>query len=307
MINIDRCLKDERLMSATTGLTIKGFQKLVQTFGAAYREHQEQRYEEGLKNGTRKRQPGGGAKGRLTSMELKLFFILLYYKGYPTMDIMGLIFDLSRAKVKRHIDILTPILESSLGRKMVLPKRRISSLEEFYALIPEAKDLFTDGTERPIQRPKNSQKQRSHYSGKKKRHTKKNLVLSDEHKRVGYVSPTYEGKAHDYGIFKAEIDPSVIPKDIAHWLDKGFIGIEKDYPGVTVIIPKRKPKGLNLTDAEKEQNKIISGIRIVSEHAIGGIKRYRIVSDNFRNKTDKFCDTVMYLTCGLWNYRLEYC
>lgn len=307
MINIQRCLRDERLMSAATGLTIKGFQRLVRTFGAAYHAQQQERYEKGLKQGTRIRSPGGGAKGRLDSMELKLFFILLYYKGYPTMDVMGLMFDLVRSKVKRNVDILTPILESALGRKMVLPKRRISSLEEFYALIPEAKDLFTDGTERPIQRPKNNQKQKAHYSGKKKRHTKKNLVLSDDRNRIGYLGTTREGTASDYGMFKDEIDPSTVPKDIAHWLDKGFIGIEKDYPGVTVVMPKRKPRGKDLTDVQKENNKVISGIRILSEHAIGGVKRYRIVSDIFRNKKDEFCDTVMYLACGLWNYRLEYC
>jgi len=54
-------------------------------------------------------------------------------------------------------------------------------------------------------------------------------------------------------------------------------------------------------------HKIISGIRISSEHAIAGIKRLRIVTDKFRNKTNKFNDKVMFLACGLWNYQLKYC
>lgn len=307
MPNIDRCLKNEHLMRATTGLSVKGFQGLIKTFASARRANDEERYERGLKNGTRKRKPGGGAKGRLDTVELRLFFILLYFKGYPTMDIMGLMFDLDRSKVKRYVDTLTPVLETALGKKMTLPARRIATLEEFYALIPELKDIFTDGTERPVQRPRNYEKQKQVYSGKKKRHTRKNLVMNDERKRIRYLGPTREGKANDYAMFKNELDPSVVPRDIAHWLDKGFTGVAKDYPSVIVVMPKKKPRGAELTDTEQADNKVISGLRILSEHAIGGVKRYRIVFDVFRNKTDVFCDQVMYLACGLWNYQLEYC
>ena len=70
---------------------------------------------------------------------------------------------------------------------------------------------------------------------------------------------------------------------------------------------KKKPKGKELSDYDKEQNRIISGICVSVEHAIAGVKRLRIVTDKFRNKTDKFNDKVMHLACGLWNYHLDYC
>ena len=194
-----------------------------------------------------------------------------------------------------------------MGYTLSLPKRRISTLEEFLEIIPEAKDLFIDGTERPIQRPKDKARQRKNYSGKKKTHTKKVLIISDEKRRIGYLSPTRPGRVHDYSLFKDEFDPKTIPKDISLWMDKGFVGVERDFPGATVVMPKKKPKGRELTPYEREQNRIISGIRILSEHAIGGIKRLRIIADEFRNKSDQFMDKVMYLACGLWNYQLEYC
>ncbi len=75
----------------------------------------------------------------------------------------------------------------------------------------------------------------------------------------------------------------------------------------TTILPKRKSKGKELSKKEKQDNKTISGIRILSEHAIGGVKRMRIVTDKFRNKSIKFNDKVIYLSCGLWNYQLEHC
>lgn len=293
-------------MRATTGLSISGFEGLCQRFNGVSEEYQLKRYEKALQAGNRKRRFGGGAKGRLRSGQLKVFFILMYFKCYPTMDLMGLFFDLDRSNVKRNIDPLTPLIRRVLGKSLSLPRRKISSLQEFLELIPEGKDLFIDGTERPLQRPKDRNKQRQNYSGKKKRHMRKNLVINDENKRIVYVSPTRSGKTHDYRLFKEAFDPKTIPKQKALWLDKGFIGINRDYPEATVVMPKRKPKSEPLSQQEKEQNKIISGIRMLSEHAIGGIKRLRIVADQFRNKTERFNDQVMYLACGLWNYQLQY-
>lgn len=294
-------------MRATTGLSLVGFENLCLEFAKSRLDIKEKQYQKGIKNGTRERRPGGGRKGSLTNIELKLSFILLYFKCYPTMDLMGLIFDLDRSNVKHNIDNLAPVLEKVLGKTLSLPKRKIRTMKEFFELIPEAKDLFIDGTERPTQRPKNHKKQKDNYSGKKKAHTRKNLVISGEKNRVAYLGKTAKGKDHDYAMFKNEFDPKNIPKNIALWMDKGFTGVQKDYPDADVVMPKKKPKDKELSAYDKEQNKIISGIRILSEHAIGGIKRLRIVTDKFRNKSDKFNDKVMFLSCGLWNYQQDYC
>lgn len=274
--------------------TLKGFNNLSKKFNQTLLETKQKEYKKGIKKGNRTRIPGGGRKGVLSNAELKLFFILFYFKCYPTMDIAGLFFDLVRSNVKYHIDNYTPILEKTLGKTLSLPKRKISNLKEFFELIPEAKDLFPDGTERPIQRPKNYQKQKNCYSGKKKFHTKKNLIIGNEKKRIVYL-----GKKHDYSIFKREFNPKTIPRKIVLWMDKGFIGVKKDYPGADIVMPKKKPKGKELSDFDKENNKTISGIRVMSEHAIAGIKRLKIVSDKFRNKNNKFNDKSMFLSCGI--------
>ncbi|HUV03432.1 MAG TPA: transposase family protein, partial [Desulfobacteria bacterium] len=84
----------------------------------------------------------------------KLFFILFYYKCYPTFDVLGLLFDLDRSNACRNVQKLTLMAENVLEKKMVLPERKISTVEELLELFPDVKDLFIDGTERPIQRPK---------------------------------------------------------------------------------------------------------------------------------------------------------
>jgi len=84
-----------------------------------------------------------------------------------------------------------------------------------------------------------------------------------------------------------------------------FIGIDKDYPEASVMMPKKKPRGKELTDEDKVRNKAISGVRVRVEHAIAGIKCLRITTDKFRNKTDSFNDKAMLISCGLWNYHLK--
>jgi hypothetical protein len=292
-------------MKAFTGLKVEEFNNIFETFSKEIDDIKWKKYKK--EKDTRQRKPGGGAKGKLCTAEIKLLFILMYFKCYPTMDVMGIFFDLDRANVKRNVDSLTPILEKVLGQKQSLPRRKIHSLKEFLELISEAKDLFVDGTERPIQRPKNRKKQRKYFSGKKKQHTVKNIVINDDKRKIKYLGSTKIGKDHDYSMFKKEISPPNISKNTTLWTDKGFQGIQKDYPSLDVMMPKKKPKGKDLSQFDKEQNKTISGIRVLSEHAISGIKRFRILTDKFRNKSRHFNDKAIFISCGLWNYHLDNC
>ena len=69
---------------------------------------------------------------------------------------------------------------------------------------------------------------------------------------------------------------------------------------------KKKPRGGELTASEKETNKIISSYRAIVEHAIGGIKRYRCMSEKLRNHKPFIDDQFLLLTAGLWNYHLSF-
>jgi len=309
MLNINRALGDDRLIKALTGFSASEFNELSESFGEEFQNEAQVRYETGVELGTRERKPGGGRIGNLEDYAAKLFFTLFYFKCYPTFDTLGFIFDLDKSNANRNIHKLTPILEKALGREMVLPERKIGTVEELLEVFPDVNDLFIDGTERPIQRPKDNDKQKENYSGKKKMHTRKNIIICDKKKRIGYVSPTVNGKRHDYRMFKEEFPPPsvVFPRGVALHMDLGFTGFEKDYPDTIVIMPKKKPKGEELTDDARAWNRIVSGFRVLVEHAIGGVKRFRITADKFRNRKDGFDDKVMLVSCGLWNCHLKFC
>ena len=137
MLNIDRILKSNRQMKALTGINIVEFELLVPRIDDFISLNISSKK-------ARKRRIGGGRKGVLNSMELKLFFILFYLKVYPTYDLASAIFGVDKSRVCRWVKELLPILESTLERSYVLPKRKVQSLKDLFDNFPETKDLFID-------------------------------------------------------------------------------------------------------------------------------------------------------------------
>lgn len=303
MLNIDKILKNKRLTLALTGLTPQEFFDLLHTFELVWRNKKQQDYRNNRKN--RSRAPGGGRKGILKETQDKLFFILFYYKCYPTYDILTFLYGFNRSNGFRRQEQLTKILEKVLGKKMVLPKRQLRSKEEFFEMFPEAKDVFIDGTERPVQRPKDKKRQKDRYSGKKKRHSVKNIIIADKHRRIGFLSKTESGRQHDFSMLKEHAPPKYIPVSVKQHMDLGFKGYHAQFPDHKISMPERKPRTKELSEAKLKQNKRKSSLRVLVEHAIGGAKRFRITTDVFRNKTRGSDDRAMLISCGLWNYHLQ--
>lgn len=298
MVMIERALKSNRHMKSLTGLSIQEFMILLMSFEPILVDH--------FSNKTRKRKVGGGRKGALKDAQSKLFYILFYFKTYPTYDLASFIFGVDRSQCFHWTARFMPLLEQALGRHLVLPKRQVRSMEEFLVLCPDAKDLFIDGTERRTQRPQKSKAQRKRYSGKKKTYTRKNTLIANEKREILFLSPTKDGRIHDLKQLKKTGILEHIPQEIALWIDKGYQGIisilKNNNP---VMMPHKKPRGKNLTFQQKQENKVISGIRIVVEHAINGIKRFGAMSGIYRNRKGQD-DTMIYLCSGLWNFHLQY-
>lgn len=295
-MNIQPVLRNNRFCLALTGVTVAEFTDLVPVFTQVLLEMRINR------NPDRKRKYGGGRIGGLKTVEEKLFYTLMYLKTYPTFDVASFWVGIDRSNCCRAIQYLLLVLEKTLGRRLVLPKRQIRSVEEFVRLFPEVKDIFPDGTDRRVQRPVSQKRRKKLYSGKRKATTRKNVVVSDEKKRVLVLTPTKSGRRHDKRLFDKAVGGRNIPPDVAAWVDTGFIGLTKDHSNTQ--IPRKRTKKQPLTEAEKENNRLISGIRVIGEHTIAGIKRLRVTTDVYRNKLPNLDDMFMLLSAGLWNYHL---
>lgn len=296
MLDINRAFKNDRLMRAMTGLNHKAFDALLPSFEKAYQAaHPVSKH--------RQRAPGGGRKANLSSTEEKLFYVLFYFKCYPTFDLAGILFDFDRSQAHRWLHRLQPVLEAALGRELALPERQIKSMAEFIERFPDVERVIIDGVERPIQRPQDSQRQRRTYSGKKKRNTRKHIGGCDQNKRILVLTPAQDGKFHDKCLLDCSTIAEHIPDEIPIQVDLGFKGLEEEYENIQ--LPHKKPRGGALTDEQKEDNRAFSSDRVVVEHAFGGTKRYRAAADIYRNRIKDFDDHLMLTSAGLWNFYLQ--
>ena len=110
-----------------------------------------------------------------------------------------------------------------------------------------------------------------------------------------------KGKRHDYNVYKK--NHPIIPKEVLNIFDLGYLGVEKDFPEQLSALPyKKKRNQPEISDDEKEYNKNHSRMRIVIEHTICRLKKYRIMSDVFRNKLRKY-NKVSDIVVGQVNYR----
>ena len=291
-MDINKILTNKRMSMALIGLAKEKFEELLLYFDQILLNH--------LENKKRKRIVGGGRKGNIKEARQKLFFILFYMKNYPTYDVAAFLFASSKTSTCDWVHDILPILEKTLQRKLSLPKRQIRTPEEFFALFPFVKEVMLDGVERPTVRRKNPTVQTKEYSGKKKRHTRKNIIVTDSKKKILVFTPTKHGKIHD----KRLLDKSVLhlPEEVAKIVDTGFQGLQKQY--ANVFIPKKRSKYNPLTEVERQMNKLISSTRIVVENAIAGMKRFKVARDIYRNRTG-IDDMFTLLSCGLWNFHLE--
>jgi DDE superfamily endonuclease/Helix-turn-helix of DDE superfamily endonuclease len=228
---------------------------------------------------------------------------LFYFKCYPTFDLAGILFEFDRSQACEWAHRLREILEKTLGQKQVLPERKVRTVQEFMDRFPGVERVMIDATERPIARPKDPEKQKTHYSGKKKRHTRKHLAGVDQKKRILVLSQAREGRVHDKRCHDEDDIAGSIPEWIPIEVDLGFLGLQNEYENIR--IPHKKPKGGELSEKQKEENRVQSGSRVLCENAFSGVKRYRAASDVYRNRKAEFDDRLMLTAAGLWNYYLE--
>lgn len=133
----------------------------------------------------------------------------------------------------------------------------------------------------------------------------KTMVISNAAQQILYLSKCWVGKIHDFKLLKEEFPPN------QKWfrkfkvrVDLGYLGIGKEYECKELLIPHKKPKQMELSEKQKQENRDLASARISVEHSIGGLKRYRILSDRLRCKDFKFYNDALEVCAGLWNFYL---
>jgi DDE superfamily endonuclease len=122
-------------------------------------------------------------------------------------------------------------------------------------------------------RPQDPAQQSDGYSGKKKDHTMKTVLLVDAPLTILFLSDTCGGRTHDKRI--AEATPYPWPAGSQLLQDLGFLAFT--LPDVEMLMPTRKPRGQELSLEAKLANQALHHRRLRIEHVNSSVKRCRIV------------------------------
>jgi hypothetical protein len=286
MSHTERLRRSPNAFRRLTGITPAAFDRLLADLTPRYEQAEARRKD----RPGRRRRPGAGRKHAL-SLADRLLLLLIYYRTYTTHAFLGFLFGIDDSAVGRNINPLQPLLAGIFR----IPERRIRLDPE------EIRELFFDATERPTRRP--AAGQRAFYSGKKRRHTIKNQVVTARRTRppgagkkprrlrIAAVSGSFPGSVHDKKVY--DRTRAVTPPDARRTGDTAYLG-------TSVETPTRKPQGGELTAAQKRRNRVVSRRRIVAEHSIGKMKVWRIASERYRNPVRRHT-LIMKNVAGLHN------
>jgi hypothetical protein len=226
----------------------------------------------------------------------------MYQKTNPLHTMHGLHWGLSQPPANAWMQRLLPVLQQALRTLGEAPERAAHRVATSDLARAGGPALTIDGSERRRQRPKEHAKHKAPYSGTKKAHPDKNLLLVNANtKKVVYLSPTVAGTTHD----KQATDDAqrMYPHSATLDKDTGFQGDEP--AGIPTRQPPKKPQGKAWSVSEQCTTTLFSRARVVVEHTTSGVKRCHIVTDVLRLTKEGISDRVMEMACGLHNLRVS--
>ena len=236
----------------------------------------EQNREERLKNNPERKRRFVKKDGRPPELKPihKLLITLLYLRHNTSATVVGQMFGFSADSVEKNAlpEVLAVLKEQFPASRWEAVKRHRG--EKFNP--DEVDKIIVDSFETPLPRPSDNERQKRVYSGKKKRHTLKTQIYTDQKGKILDVSSGHRGPKPDVKIWN-ETELPIEIKEKPKIADKAYVGAAKE-----TLTPKKKPKGGELSEAEKAENKVISQARIYVEHSIRRVKGYRVVRDEFR-------------------------
>jgi hypothetical protein len=295
-----RTILDERQFRASTGISPSKFKDLVALFSISY----ETIYQVSITQ----QQLNMNQSFVFPTYEDLLFFTLFALKNPMTEEVLGAVFCISDTGARNNFAKGLRILQHTLTHNNLLPVRSFETVEDFISYFSQEGTLIIDATELRVQRPADQDEQKVYYSGKKKAHTVKTLIVIGESKKINFLSNLVAGKIHDYQLFKDNFgkDKAWFEEKIVR-VDLGFLGLAKDYKVGQLYIPhkkKRVKKGVanELTPVQKEENKKQAQARVVVEHWIGKLKNFRILHQTIRIKSINTLDYIVGIVAGIVNF-----
>ena len=245
-------------------------------------ELERRRAENLAKRPNRKRPPiANDGKPRDVRPVHKMLMALLYLRHNVSHEVVGSFFGFSADSSENAFHEVVPLCRDLFPKEKWEAEKKWRKAEPTWT--PDDVELtIIDSFETPIPRPSLNERQQRVYAGKKKRHTLKTQVITDQNGEILELDAGHRGPAADVKIYNQAPPPPPVA-DKPRLGDKAYVGAKPE-----VSTPHKKPKGGELTEQQKEENKQLSSRRVRVEHAIRRIKGFRIMRDEYRHAMGLF-------------------
>ena len=239
----------------------------------------------------------------------------MYYRTYLIQDGMTHLFGISQGSISTNIGKIAPTIWECLPvpRDIYEQAKKSATVEDLNEFFPGLVAL-TDASEQPIQRPKRSDMEESHYSAKAKTHTVKVQYTTSFDGLIVHKTAHSPGRKHDFKVYKMKHPtfPDGLPcgneenqgkfrrDHLRHYGDTAYTAMDKAVPGLDCVTPFKRKPGKDLTPGQRTFNRAHSRIRIRVENGIRRVKTFRIMKEIYRNKLKKY-DRINDIACGVVN------
>ena len=324
MLSVKKLRKRPRHFLRFTGLSVEQFDQLLADLEPVYRQHQVQR----LNRTGRRRELGAGHPFHLPLAD-RLLATLLYLRLYLSGALLSYLFHLDESSlsrernlrmlpallevlpVPRHDHLLSAVEPPEDARQAQGPSRqtrprRIGTLKELLEKYPEFKEVWIDGTEQEVPKPKDKQQRKQRFSGKHKCHTLKTQVVTARTPQgrnvILHSFGGLPGSLHDHLLLRASGVIYQVPPDRTVRLDRGYEGVEQEYPRTRIVKARRARRNHPLNVLERCYNRVVNKLRMPVEHSLGHLKQFKVLAGIYRGQTKDYQD-IFDCVAGLHNWR----
>lgn len=315
MMTVARLRRKPRHFQSFTGLSVTEFDRLWMEVEPAYTA-----YLNDQRDGPDRQRAVGGGRSFQLALPERILLGLIYLRLYVTQGLLSYLFGLDESNISRELNgrvlpvllsvLPVPLTEAPLRAQSKDPKepsekgasrKKIRTVEELFQAYPELKEVLVDATEQEVQKPKDKADRKLRYSGKQKEHTAKTQVVTTR-KQILHVFGGLPGSLHDLTLLRASGFLPKVPQGVKVRKDRGYDGIEADYPNVEFLSPVKGRRGHSITPLGKAYNRMLGRQRIAVEHVLSRLQKFRVLAGVYRGPWPAH-EGIFCVVSGLVNYK----
>ncbi len=314
MVTYEKLTRHPNAAPSLIGLSLSAFDQLYAEFEVAHAHRLTASRVTRRTRQARQRAVGAGRQYQYALRD-RLLMTLFWLRCYMTYEVLGFFYDLDKTNIEDNLKDVLATLDTMTTFTFERPRAERTKLRSPQAVMTAFPDvrLVIDAKEQRVRRPKNTKdddghtrdNQKPYYSGKKKTHTVKNQLAVRPDGLIEALSASVPGGAtHDLTLLRQTNLLQELEADEAAMLDKGYDGIQKDYPNVRLHQPYKARRNHPLTDDQKAFNRLLARYRIVVEHTNALLNKFQALVQVFRQVRSNHT-RIIRVIAGLVNRRIQ--